>query len=169
MALRCPKSNARRRFACISCCKIAPLETYCRPGSFVELHDVLWEEDYPGVDMDLRYADAGRFSIRGHRSRHYSPKGEGGTRRNLYTGRTPSGRPGQTGTGSLFAPPRVPDAPRLPNNTLDEYIIADVPYKWVDITKVGNDAELVNDDQSVGPFDLGFSLPTTNRRSRRSI
>ncbi len=60
--------------------------------------------------------------------------------------------------GSLFAPPRVPDAPRLPNNTLDEYIIADVPYEWVDITEVGNDAELVNDDQSVGPFDLGFSF-----------
>lgn len=60
--------------------------------------------------------------------------------------------------GSLIAPPPVQSEQRQPRNPLDVYLAAEVPYDWVDITDVGTPADIFNDDQSVGPFDLGFDF-----------
>lgn len=48
---------------------------------------------------------------------------------------------------------------RDPRNPLDEYQFATVDYEWIDITGVGTDAGIANDDHNVGPFDLGFAFP----------
>lgn len=60
--------------------------------------------------------------------------------------------------GSLFQWPHQDAAPRRPGNPLDVYIAAEVDYEWIDITEIGTAAGLINDDQSVGPFDLGFDF-----------
>lgn len=60
--------------------------------------------------------------------------------------------------GSKFTWP-LQSNPRAPHNPLDEYIVAETAYEWIDITGNGNNANIVGDDQTVGPFNLGFSFP----------
>lgn len=61
--------------------------------------------------------------------------------------------------GSRIQWPAQNDEPRLPRRPLDEYIAAEVDYEWVDITDIGTEAGITGDDQSVGPFALGFDFP----------
>ncbi len=60
--------------------------------------------------------------------------------------------------GSIIQWPSQEEHRRPPHSPLDVYIAADVAYEWVDITEVGTPAGLTNDDQSVGPFELGFDF-----------
>lgn len=60
----------------------------------------------------------------------------------------------------ILQPQETPSAmTRDPRNPLDEYQFATVDYEWIDITGVGTDAGIANDDHNVGPFDLGFAFP----------
>lgn len=42
--------------------------------------------------------------------------------------------------------------------TLDDYLWAETAIGWEDITETGTNTGLTNDDQTVGPFDLGFNF-----------
>jgi hypothetical protein len=39
---------------------------------------------------------------------------------------------------------------------------AQIPYNWVEIAGIGTNSGLTNDDQNLGPFNLGFSFPWYN-------
>ncbi|NUO20135.1 carboxypeptidase regulatory-like domain-containing protein [bacterium] len=60
--------------------------------------------------------------------------------------------------GSQILIPQTPERPRVPGGRLDEYQWNEVTFEWIDITGNGTNAGIVNDDQNVGPFNLGFTF-----------
>ncbi|MBL0061988.1 MAG: fibronectin type III domain-containing protein [bacterium] len=60
--------------------------------------------------------------------------------------------------GSMFEWPSQQANHRPPHNPLDVYIAAEVDYEWIDITEDGTSADIFDDDQTVGPFALGFDF-----------
>ncbi len=64
----------------------------------------------------------------------------------------------RTELGSMFVWPSQQANHRPPRNPLDVYIAAEVDYEWIDITGVGTPAGITGDDESVGPFELGFDF-----------
>jgi hypothetical protein len=49
--------------------------------------------------------------------------------------------------------------PHNPPNTLDEYVLVQGAFNWVDISTNGTDTGMDGDDENIGPFNLGFSFP----------
>jgi hypothetical protein len=46
--------------------------------------------------------------------------------------------------------------PRPPHHTLDDYVSQDTTYSWIDMT--GGTVVTMGDDDSQGPFDIGFTI-----------
>jgi hypothetical protein len=51
------------------------------------------------------------------------------------------------------------EGPRPPRDPLDDYIWTEVDYEWVDISQNGTSTNLMGDDQTLGPFNIGFNFP----------
>jgi len=48
---------------------------------------------------------------------------------------------------------------RQERNPLDVYVMSEVEYEWIDVLEDAQPTGLANDDQNLGPFEIGFSFP----------